>query len=92
MTWGAYPLARPVGGEQRIRSAQIVLRRLLECSELTRIEETDAWRPIFHISAESLWHGVGAERLLDQISGRAGGRRVRAGLVHGDLALHNILK
>jgi SAM-dependent methyltransferase len=91
LRWAVYPRARHEGGERRVRSTAIVLRRLLDGARTDRVECTDAWERLRAPESVRLLEPLGGVALLEQLERRIAGRQVPVGLVHGDLALHNVL-
>jgi len=87
-----YPRAEVVEGEGRIRNARVFLRQLLDSSEIVPIQETDGWQRMESSASKGLLNEIGAQSLLKRIERSVLGARVPAGLIHGDLGLHNLLQ
>lgn len=90
--WAVYPLLVPVFGQERISDSRRFLDLLLKYSTPVRMRSTQAWERIFNPSSIPRLAQLGADRLLEHFQSQLADKETLVGLVHGDFALHNILR
>lgn len=95
-TRGARYLACPaVRGDPALlaseRDVGAILDALREGSALVRLSETEFWSRLFEPNMCRSIAALGGAAVLDHVERLLGERTVRAGIVHGDLHLENLL-